>query len=78
MVTARSLPELRRCLDNSLRRMIQFLGTPVWSWELDSVILVGPFWHGTFCAARPCEGLGHSWRAGGFSLSSAHFVNVAA
>ena len=37
------LPEFKEHLDTSLRHRVWFLGGPVWSQELDSMILVGPF-----------------------------------
>jgi len=47
-VTAPSLLEFKKHLDSTLRHMIRFLGGPVWSQELDPMILVGPFPLGIF------------------------------
>lgn len=41
-------PEIRERLDTTLRHRVWILGGHVWSPELDSVILVGPFQHGMF------------------------------
>ena len=35
--------ELKECWGTTLRRRVWVLSGPVWSQELDSVILVGPF-----------------------------------
>ena len=43
VVMALSLPEFKKRLDNALRHRVWFLGDPVWSQELDLMILVGPF-----------------------------------
>jgi len=40
---ALSLSEFRRHLDNALRHRVWFLGGPVRSQEMDSMILMGPF-----------------------------------
>jgi len=37
------LPEFKDCLDNTVSCMVWFFGGAVWSLELDSVILMGPF-----------------------------------
>ena len=44
-----SLAQFKECLDNALRYRVWILGDPMWNQELDSVILVGSFWHGIFC-----------------------------
>ena len=49
VVTAPSLPECKKHLDNTLRNMVSFLDGPVWSQELDLMILVGPFQLRIFC-----------------------------
>ena len=36
---APSLPEFEEYIGNSLRHIVYFLGGPVWSQELDSVVL---------------------------------------
>ena len=43
VVTASSLPEFKKCLDNALRHGVWFWVGPVWSQELDLMIIVGPF-----------------------------------
>ncbi|KAK4811152.1 hypothetical protein QYF61_019783 [Mycteria americana] len=43
VVMAPSLSVFKKCLDNALRYMVSLLGCPVWSQELNSMILVGPF-----------------------------------
>lgn len=45
---ALSLPELRKCLHNALRHRICILAGPVWSQEVDSVILMGLLQLGIF------------------------------
>ena len=42
------LPELKEHLDNTLRHRVWILGSPVWSQELELVILVDPFQLGKF------------------------------
>jgi len=37
------LLEFKKQLDNALRHMVLFLYGPVWSWELDTMVLVGAF-----------------------------------
>ena len=41
--------EFKECLDSALRDGVWILSGPVWSWELDSMILVGPFQLRIFC-----------------------------
>ena len=41
--------EFKKHLDNALRHMVRFLGGPVWSQELDLIILMSPFQLGIFC-----------------------------
>lgn len=48
VVTAQTLLEFKH-LDNALRNQVLFLGDPVWSHELDSIISVGAFLLRTFC-----------------------------
>jgi len=48
VVMALSLPGFKKPLDNALRHKVWFLGSPVWSQELDLMILLGPFQLGTF------------------------------
>lgn len=43
------LPIFRECLDNTLRYMVWLLGYSVWSQELYSMALVGPFQLRIFC-----------------------------
>lgn len=43
------LLEFKEHLDNALKHKDCFWVCPVWSWELDSIILVGPFQLGIFC-----------------------------
>ena len=43
VVTAPSLPEFKKHLDNALRTMVWFLGGPVRSQRLEWMILMGPF-----------------------------------
>ena len=43
VVTAPSLPEFKKHSDSALSHMVWFLGGPLWSQELDPMILVGPF-----------------------------------
>ena len=38
-----------RSIWTPLRHRVWILSDPVWSWELDSMILVGPFQLGMFC-----------------------------
>ena len=50
------MPEFKECLDSALRCGVWVLGGAVWSLELDSVVLVGPFQLGIFCfAACPAQ-----------------------
>lgn len=42
MVVSQCLPEFKRSLDNALRHRVRFWGSPIWSQELDSMILVVP------------------------------------
>ena len=51
VVTTPSLTEFKKHLDNALRHRVWFLGGPVWSQELDSMILVGPFQLRIFCGS---------------------------
>lgn len=39
MVMASSLSEFRKCLDNTLRRMVGFLWCPAQDCELDSILM---------------------------------------
>lgn len=41
-VTAPSLTEFKKCLGNTLGHVVRFWGGPLESWELSSMILVGP------------------------------------
>jgi len=43
------LPEFKKHLDSALRHRVCILGGPLWSQELDSTFLVGPFQLGIFC-----------------------------
>jgi len=43
------LREFKKCEDSALSFMAWFLGDPVWSQGLGSVILMGPFQLGVFC-----------------------------
>lgn len=45
---ALSLPEYKKQLDSALGQMVWFLSGPVWSQELDSVVLSDPFQLGMF------------------------------
>lgn len=45
---APNLLELKKHFDNALRHMVYFLGSPVWSTELDSIIFVSPLQLGLF------------------------------
>lgn len=45
------LLEFNKPLDSTLRRRISILGGPVWGQELGTMILVGPFQLGIFCAS---------------------------
>lgn len=45
--------ELRECLDNALRHMVQFLCGPAWSQESGSLIPVGPLQLVIFCDSLP-------------------------
>jgi len=47
------LQEFKEHLDNSLRYHVWILCGPVWSQELNSMILVGTFQLGLFCDSMP-------------------------
>ena len=46
------VPGLREHWDIALIHRVQILGGAVWSQEMDSVFLVGPFQLGIFCGSR--------------------------
>lgn len=45
---APNLLELKKHLDNALKHMVYFLGSPVWSPELDLIITASPLQLGLF------------------------------
>ena len=50
------LLEFKKRLDNALSHTVWFLGGPVWSQELDSMILMGSFQLGLFSDSMVCMG----------------------
>jgi len=49
------LLEFKECLDNALRHRIWALGGSLWSQELGTEILLGPFQRGIFCDSWFCH-----------------------
>lgn len=49
VVTAPSLTEFKKCLDNTLGHVVRFWGGPLQGWELSLMILVGPSQLGLCC-----------------------------
>ena len=50
---SRNGPELLEFKDSALRTGVWLLGGPVWSQELDSMIITGPFQFGTMILRSP-------------------------
>jgi len=47
-VTTRSQLVSLKCLEHTLRYVVQLLGCPAWGLQLDSIVLMGPFQLGIF------------------------------